>query len=43
MLIGFDDALRRICQTAVASDLAFRSWICQETLCARSSVTFDLR
>ena len=37
MPIGFADALRRICQTALASYFAFRGWICQETLCDRSS------
>ena len=39
----FADALRRVLPTTLASHLAFRGWICQETLCDRSSVTFDLR
>ena len=40
--IGFADALRRIFPTELAS-FQFRGWISQETLCDRSSVTFDLR
>ena len=36
-------ALQRVFPTTVASYLQFRGWICQETLCDRSSVTFDLR
>ena len=39
--IGSADALRRIFPTALASYLQFRGWIRQETLCDRSSVTFD--
>ena len=41
--IGFADALRRIFPTALASYLQFRGWVCRETLCGRSSVTFGLR
>ena len=41
--IGSADALQRVFPTAVASYLLFRGWICQETLCGRSAVTFDLR
>ena len=37
------DALRRVLPTTVSSYLQFRGWICQETLCDQSSVTFDLR
>ena len=29
--------------TTLASRLQFSGWICQETLCDRSSVTFDFR
>ena len=43
MRIGFADALQRVFLTTVASYLQFRGWICPETLCDRSSVTFDLR
>ena len=35
--------LQRALPTTVASYLPFRGWICQGTLCDRSSVTFDLR
>ena len=41
--IEFADALRRVLLTALASHLAFHSWICRETLCDGSSVTSDLR
>ena len=41
--IGFADALQRVFPTTVSSDLPFRGWICQETLCDGSPVTFDLR
>ena len=41
--IGFAGASRRIFPTALASYLQFCGWIRQETLCDRSSVTFDLR
>ena len=41
--ISSTDALRRVLPTTVSSYLQFRGWICQETLCDRSSVTFDLR
>ncbi len=41
--IGFADALQRVFPTTVSSDLPFRGWICQETLCDGSLVTFDLR
>ena len=41
--IGFSDALRWVFPTMVPSYLQCRGWICQETLCDRSSVTFDLR
>ena len=37
------DALRRVLLTRLTSYLEFRGRICQETLCDRSSVTFDLR
>ena len=40
---GLADGLRRIFPTGLASYLQFRGWIHQETLCNRSSVTFDLR
>ena len=40
---GLADALRRIFLTVLASYLQFRGWIRQETLCDRSSATFDLR
>ena len=40
MPIGFADALRRVFPTTVASYLAFRGWIRQETLCDRMSITF---
>ena len=40
---GLADALRRIFPTVLASYLQFRGWIRQETLCDRSSATFDLR
>ena len=43
MPIGLADALQRVFLTTVVSYLQFRGWICQETLCDRSSVTFDLR
>ena len=38
----FADALGRVLPTTLASHLEFRGWICQETWCDRSSVTFDL-
>ena len=41
--IGFADALWRVFPTTVSSHLQFRGWIFQETLCDRSSVTFDMR
>ena len=41
--IRFSDALRRVLPTRLTSYLEFRGWICQETLCDRSSATFDLR
>ena len=41
--ISSTDALQRVFPTTVSSYLQFRGWICQETLCDRSSVTFDLR
>ena len=41
--IGFADALGRIFPTALARYLLFRGGIRQETLCDRSSVTFDMR
>ena len=41
--IRFSDALRRVLPTRLTSYLEFGGWICQETLCDRSSVTFDLR
>ena len=41
--IGFADALQRVFPTTVSSYLPFRGWICQETLCDGSPVTFDLR
>ena len=41
--IGFADALQRVFPTTVSSYLPLRGWICQEALCDRSSVTFNLR
>ena len=41
--IRFSDALRRVLPTRLTSYLEFGGRICQETLCDRSSVTFDLR
>ena len=41
--ISSTDALRRVFLTTVSSYLQFRGRICEETLCDRSSVTFDLR
>ena len=41
--IGFADALRRGFPRTVARYHEFRGRICQETLCDRISVTFDLR
>ena len=41
--IGFSDAFQRVFPTTVARVLECRGWICEETLCDRSSVTFDLR
>ena len=40
--ISSTDALQRVFPTTVPSYLQFRGWICQEALCDRSSVTFDL-
>ena len=41
--IGFADALRWIFPPVLARYVVFHGWIRQETLCDRSSVTFDLR
>ena len=41
--IGFADALRWILPTRLTRYVVFHGWIRQETLCDRSSVTFDLR
>ena len=41
--IRFSDALRRVLPTRLTSYFEFRGRICQETLCVRSSVAFDLR
>ena len=39
--IGFADALRRVCPATVFSYPQCRGWVCRETWCGRSSVTFD--
>ena len=39
--ISSTDAVQRASPTTVSSYPQFRGWICQETLCARSSVTFE--
>ena len=41
--IGSADALRRVLLTRLISYLQFHVWTCQETLCDRNSVPFDLR
>ena len=41
--INSTGALQRVFPTRLTSYLQFRGWICQETLCGRSAVTFDLR
>jgi hypothetical protein len=39
-IIKSADALQRVFPNTVASYLAFRGWIYQETLCSRMSITF---
>ena len=39
--IGFADALRRVYPATVFSYPQCRGWVCRETWCGRSSVTFD--
>ena len=39
--ISSTDAVQRASPTTVSRYLQFRGWICQETLCDRSSVTFE--